>query len=197
MIRREVLSYDDGADDRIQFGAWGQKIITTPTKEGNDGAFLERGHWSAYDSENDLVYFMRPDGGSPFQNDIMVLDVNTGITTNFNNIDDSISLFFGDGFGDVADFFFLSSGNIAGDFNGDGMVDGGDYAFWRNNLGGAEPNGSGDGSGLLDAADLQVWIDNFGGGSPGAVASSVSVPEPAAGLTMIVALAGLAIRRRS
>ena len=108
VIRREVLSYDDG-NGRIEFGVWGQKIIATPAKDVGD-VFLERGSWAAYNSEEDVVYFLNPGSNAespPNQLDIMVLDVNTGVTTTLNNVDDSVSLFFADAFGDVADFFYL------------------------------------------------------------------------------------------
>ena len=90
----------------------------------------------------------------------------------------------------------IPAGGIAGDFNGDGMVDGADYAFWRNNLGtGVEPAGTGDGSGILDAADLPFWIGNFGDSAgPGAIVSSV--PEPS-GMLLLATIGSLGARRRS
>ncbi len=118
-------------------------------------------------------------------------------------------------------FSILPSSVAVGDFNGDGIVNGGDYAFWRNNLGtGVEPAGTGDGSGILDAADLPLWAANFGatggGGSsgspeflngkllydslltfgPGAVVAGV--PEPTSALLALagVSLTAVSVRRR-
>ena len=89
-----------------------------------------------------------------------------------------------------------ASANLVGDFNGDGMVDSGDYAFWRNNLGvGAELAGTGDGSGILDAADLAFWVGNFGATSPGA-AGAAAVPEPSALVLLGLSAFGFAARRR-
>ena len=89
-----------------------------------------------------------------------------------------------------------ASANLVGDFNGDGMVDSGDYAFWRNNLGvGAELAGTGDGSGILDAADLAFWVGNFGATSPGA-AGAAAVPEPTTLVLCGLSAIGLAVRRR-
>ncbi|MEM6330349.1 MAG: trypsin-like serine protease [Planctomycetota bacterium] len=84
-----------------------------------------------------------------------------------------------------------------GDFNGDGVVDGADYAYWRNNLGGDESllNGNGDGLGNIGLGDLIIWRAGFGGGQePGAVAAA---PEPSAVLlaTLASVLGISAVRR--
>ncbi|MEM6329302.1 MAG: alpha amylase C-terminal domain-containing protein, partial [Planctomycetota bacterium] len=80
---------------------------------------------------------------------------------------------------------------LPGDFNLDGLVDGADYAAWRNGLAG----------GSFSAPDLDDWRDNFGATlPPGLLAASgvVSVPEPAAAavLAVAVALAGCPRTRR-
>ncbi len=53
---------------------------------------------------------------------------------------------------------------IAGDYNGDGVVDDADYAMWRNEFGmvkiGMPADGSGDGT--VDQADYVMWRDHFG-----------------------------------
>ena len=199
VIRREVLSYDDGAG-RIQFGAWGQKIITTPTKDTGD-TFLERGHWAAYDSENDLVYFYNPSGGGEtpaFQNDIMVLDVNTGVTTTLNNVDDSVSLFFGDSFGDVADFFTIAAAPTFNDadFNKDGQVNLADLNILGANFGtmGGATMADGDANmdGNVDLGDLNVLGANFGFGVP-----AVAVPEPTTAVLALAGVVALGLRRRN
>ncbi len=88
-----------------------------------------------------------------------------------------------------------SSVSLIGDYNGDGMVDSGDYAFWRNNLG--QPGSVLDNrdpanSGVVGADDLASWTANFGAGSPGAIAASVAVPEPSslAGMLLLGSLVG-------
>ena len=198
VIRREVLSYDDGAG-RIQFGAWGQKIITTPTKDTGD-TFLERGHWAAYDSENDLVYFINPSGGGEtpaFQNDIMVLDVNTGVTTTLNNVDESVALFFGDSFGDVADFFTIAAPTFNdADFNKDGQVNLADLNILGANfgtMGGATMmDGDANMDGNVDLGDLNVLGANFGFGVP-----AVAVPEPTTAVLALAGVVALGLRRRN
>ncbi len=193
VIRREVLSYDDGLG-RIQFGGWSEKKILAPTQDTGD-TFLERGIWSAYDSVQDQLYVLAPGaaGETPaFEFDLFVLDVNTGLTTSYNNLDESIALFFGDSFGDVADFFFLSpaTGPDLGDFNADGFVDAADYTLWRDNLGNADESaigGNGDGGGItLD--DYQIWKDNFGADYSGSAVAGAGVPEPS---TLLIACGGI------
>ncbi len=78
---------------------------------------------------------------------------------------------------------------LPGDYNGDGMVDGSDYAVWRNSLGqtGVGLPADGDGSEAIDAGDLQVWIDNFGATSGPGLANA-AVPEPAS-LGLVVSMA--------
>jgi hypothetical protein len=131
VIRREVQAYDNGVG-QIQFGAWSEKIFLDPALEGDDDEFQERGQWSAYDSANDLVYFFDSDGGDPdevqdgvgadynlFNVDIHVLDLNTGLTTSYLNVDDAVQLFTGDSFGDEVAFFSL---DLGASLNGSGSA---------------------------------------------------------------------------
>lgn len=83
---------------------------------------------------------------------------------------------------------------LAGDFNGDGIVNLTDYTFWRNNLGATDGPGlaadqtgpSGTPDGVVDAHDYLLWRDNLGS-PPGsaAVNSDSQVPEPTAWLLAI------------
>ncbi|MBA3482486.1 MAG: hypothetical protein H0T51_11780, partial [Pirellulales bacterium] len=72
----------------------------------------------------------------------------------------------------------------AGDYSGDGVVDGADFLTWQRALGSpAEPLGSGadgDGSGVVDGDDLAMWQDQFGAtvaaaGSGGGTGSSAAL----------------------
>jgi len=196
VIRREVLSYDNGLG-QIQFGAWGSKVILDPSTEtsGENPSFLERGQWAAYDSENDIVYFWNPGNGgseSPaFGLDVWALDINTGITTAFLDLDESTSLFQSDGFGDKTDFFTLATQQDDADFNGDHVVDGLDFLNWQRGLGlsGQTDNSLGDAdfSGIVDAVDLGIWESQFGSTSPVAVSSAATtVPEPSAAFLLML-----------
>lgn len=88
---------------------------------------------------------------------------------------------------------------LAGDFNGDGVVDSIDYAVWRENLGAADEtalNGNGDGLNGVDSADFDLWQANYGA-SDSAASSVVATPEPAGLAIACLLFAGLAARRRA
>lgn len=73
---------------------------------------------------------------------------------------------------------------IAGDYNGNGVVDAADYTVWRDGLGTT-----------FTAADYLVWKNNFGATSGTGSASAGSVPEPASLSLLLLAIA--AQRRRA
>jgi hypothetical protein len=91
---------------------------------------------------------------------------------------------------------------VAGDYNGNFVVDAADYAVWRNALN--QPFNlaiDGNHDGIINTLDYGVWRANFGKTAPvsaAAQASSIAVPEPA---TLLMLAAGLAFellgRRRS
>jgi hypothetical protein len=73
---------------------------------------------------------------------------------------------------------------LAGDYNGDLIVDAADYATWRNNLGqnvAAYSSADGNGNGTVDTLDYGVWRANFGQTASASSAPSANafVPEPA------------------
>jgi hypothetical protein len=73
---------------------------------------------------------------------------------------------------------FATAPQVAGDYDGNGLVDANDYQMWRSEFGLSGPELSSDGndSGTVDAADYVVWRDNYV-----ALASSqavAAVPEP-------------------
>ena len=83
------------------------------------------------------------------------------------------------------------------DFNGDGVVDGGDFLSWQHGTGTPEPtfaNGDANGDGLVDRADLAIWSEQFGVAP--ANGSAASVPEPhCLALGSIAAILTIARRR--
>ena len=53
---------------------------------------------------------------------------------------------------------------VAGDYNGDGVVDAADYTVWRDHAGSeVETEIDGDKSGVVDDGDYDVWRAHFGG----------------------------------
>lgn len=90
----------------------------------------------------------------------------------------------------------VDTGGLAGDYNGDNVVDGIDYALWRETLGDSVTAGEGaDGNnnGVIDSGDFTVWLDNYGGTAPGS--GAVATPEPATMLMALLAIAGFTHRR--
>jgi hypothetical protein len=74
----------------------------------------------------------------------------------------------------------LEATTIPGDYNGNGVVDAGDYNTWRSRFGQTGPNSAdGNGNGIVDAADYVIWrkIMSTPGGS---AALATAVPEPSA-----------------
>jgi hypothetical protein len=75
---------------------------------------------------------------------------------------------------------------LAGDFNGDDIVDAADYVVWR--------------KGLVDSsftqADLQLWRSNFGNSASAGGGSSSAVPEPSMLCLLPVGIGFLAMQFR-
>jgi hypothetical protein len=85
-----------------------------------------------------------------------------------------------------------------GDYNDNGVVDAADYVVWRKTLGAgvaAFSGADGSGNGLVDQADLDVWRSRFGAVLGAGAGSGAAVPEPATAVLLILALAGLYLRR--
>jgi hypothetical protein len=88
-----------------------------------------------------------------------------------------------------------------GDYNNNGVVDGADYVVWRNNrnLSVTIPNDQT--PGMVTAADYTVWRTNFGdvlgsGSGNGSSLLESAVPEPAAGILVLLAASAVCFARR-
>jgi autotransporter-associated beta strand protein len=72
--------------------------------------------------------------------------------------------------------------SLAGDFNGDGVVNLADYTVWRDVLGSVEDSqslaGNGTGDNLVDAGDYELWRSNFGATVESSNFAAQQVPEP-------------------
>jgi len=71
---------------------------------------------------------------------------------------------------------------LPGDFNGDNVVNAGDYVAWRKTYGTPE--------------SYDAWRANFGATAGSGSAASGAIPEPATALLLLFAIAGGFIRRR-
>lgn len=66
---------------------------------------------------------------------------------------------------------------VAGDYDGSGAVDQGDYQMWRSQYGSSGPGADGAADGVVNAADYVLWRDQLHARGP-AQASPVAVPTP-------------------
>ncbi len=86
---------------------------------------------------------------------------------------------------------------LPGDFDKNGAVDGIDFLAWQSNFptasGATQAQGDADGNGTVDGNDFLAWQSNFGSGGG---AGSAAVPEPTAGMLLLLGLISVAARRR-
>ncbi len=85
---------------------------------------------------------------------------------------------------------------MAGDYNGNGVVDMADYVLWRN--GGPLQNDVNT-PGVVDATDYTYWRSRFGAtsGSGSSLGSGSAVPEPTSLVLVVLCMGGLVSGRRS
>ena len=98
----------------------------------------------------------------------------------------------------------VGKARLAGDYNGDSIVDAADYIVWRSTEGqsvAASTGADGNGDGVIDDSDFDVWRTHFGqiASASGAALSASTVPEPAAfcllGLASLAIVSGFRLRR--
>jgi hypothetical protein len=88
--------------------------------------------------------------------------------------------------------------SVPGDYNGNDVVDAADYVLWRKTTNPEPANFRNEvaSPGTIDAADYAAWRARFGNNSaPGSGLVSDSVPEPASGWLLVIAM-GAACRSR-
>lgn len=152
----------------------------------------------------DVDFSTTPTVGQQFA--IMSYGSLTGTFASFDSLVDSpagpdtvkLSIDYGTGSGSqiLVKVDSLVAPTIPGDFNGDGNVDATDLTAWKNNYpiaaGAAVAQGDANNDAAVDGADFLVWQRNFTG-SPGGIAT---IPEPAAGLLLMVGGACVLRRKR-
>jgi hypothetical protein len=82
----------------------------------------------------------------------------------------------------------LTSPNIPGDFDNNGIVNNADLAQWKGDFG-VDGGSDANGDGLSDGADFLVWQRNYGAGS--AAAAAATVPEPSTAVLVLFASVSL------
>jgi hypothetical protein len=108
-----------------------------------------------------------------------------------------------DGIGLAFDNFNATQAILPGDYNGNGLVEAGDYVVWRNhrnqefNLPNEHP--AAETTGIVDDEDYEFWKSEFGNSLELVPATSTrvsSVPEPSAAVLVVVAGWFMAFTRR-
>ena len=85
---------------------------------------------------------------------------------------------------------------LAGDYDGNGLVEMNDYVLWRENFGSTNFQAAdGDNNGVVDAADYAIWRENLGASSA-ALSGGLTVPEPSSSLLLLCG-AAFFVRRAS
>jgi hypothetical protein len=87
-----------------------------------------------------------------------------------------------------------------GDYNGDHVVDAGDYVIWRRTMGSTvDLRADGNGNGSIDDGDFTVWRSHFGYVYAGGAGLSTAVPEPSTVAMILIGVlpALTALRRRA
>jgi hypothetical protein len=94
----------------------------------------------------------------------------------------------------------IKPGYIAGDYDGDGLVNAADYMAWRSSFGQSVApwtGADGNGDGVVDNGDYILWRKQMAAGGTGAGVGVAAVPEPAAGVLIMAIATLLGIRRES
>ena len=95
---------------------------------------------------------------------------------------------------------YITGGAVAGDYNGNGVVDAADYVVWRDSLGGTSltNEGAGVSPGVVNQADYDFWKSRFGStsGSGAGSGTQAAVPEPSTIVLVLGLFAGVAFGTR-
>lgn len=95
--------------------------------------------------------------------------------------------------GEVEDYYLSAQANvatqidpIAGDFDGSGTVDQGDYTLWKQSFGSTtDLRADANGDNIVDIADYTIWRNNLGASAPAALMAPVvwedPIPDPHVG----------------
>jgi GH35 family endo-1,4-beta-xylanase len=84
-----------------------------------------------------------------------------------------------------------------GDYNGDHVVNAADYVVWRSTLGStSDLRADGNGDRAITDADYNVWRSKLGTSYTSGLGQAASVPEPGAGILLILGALLLSARRR-
>ena len=112
--------------------------------------------------------------------------INAGLLTDETDVQLEYHIVGGGATSVTGGVLFAAAAGLAGDFNGDGRVDGADFLVWQRGVGTTH-----------NAATLAVWKANFGMTAAEAAASAVPEPASFAMFTVAAALLGAGRSARS
>ncbi|HMO84132.1 MAG TPA: hypothetical protein PKC18_04340, partial [Lacipirellulaceae bacterium] len=100
----------------------------------------------------------------------------------------------------LANKYLVPVGFLGGDYNGDGVVDAGDYVMWRDNLGQflglQNENPYSITEGFVDREDYDYWVANYGNTSSSTTSNAVLAEPGTSLLAEGLLLIGAIWRRR-
>jgi Lamin Tail Domain/Calcineurin-like phosphoesterase len=86
---------------------------------------------------------------------------------------------------------------VAGDYNGNGIVDAADYVVWRKATATGDLAADGNGDNFISGRDYDFWKARFGNTHLDSDSGLATVPEPAGGLLLLFAAGIIAVGRRA
>jgi autotransporter-associated beta strand protein len=92
----------------------------------------------------------------------------------------------------------ITPGYIAGDFDGDGLVNSADYAAWRGTFGQSVTpwtGADGNGDGTINMSDYILWRRQMSAGS-GSALGAAAIPEPSGAALIALGVIGVVLIRR-
>ena len=99
------------------------------------------------------------------------------------------------GAGASTGFQTIEVATLAGDYNGNGIVDAADYTVWRDHLGQSIVLPDDTTPGSVTQADYDVWKSNFNNHSGSGTGAGAAVPEPASLLLLLSGTMAICSRR--
>lgn len=160
----------------------GPDVGSTPGDSAGEG-------WDQGGGSNNsqlIEYFLASAGSSIAAGELLSLGnaFNTSIFGSGNNGDLEFTFGLVGGQLLTGNVSYISGGGVAGDYNGDGIVNAADYVVWRDTLGShtdlrANGDNTGASAGVIDQADYVYWKTRFGNTSgSGSATAAAAVPEP-------------------